>query len=292
MSRAVRLRSAVLIAGIASVMLPIWILWELWREPFTLLGFLFALSILLFLTFIARWDLVGTPLRYLFVAAFLLITFYKDGPGACVVVLVLLAALSVQLRHCPSDAIDMDFPLRHGTYYVVQGGQLSWLNHHHLSNSQRFAVDIVALNKWGMRGRGLYPRELKAYYVYGDAVYSPCFGVVTATEGNLPNVLPATTDDRNIAGNYIVIRLDGTNIHVALCHLMKDSISVRTGDRVEAMQKLALVGNSGNTSEPHLHVHAKRGGMAQSALDGEAIAVRFKSRWLIRGDVLRQLTGQ
>lgn len=287
MSRAVRLRPIMFIAGMTKLILAILITWELWRQPFTLQGFLFALIISLFLVFLGRWDLVGVPLRYVFVAALLFIAYGKGGPGPCIVTLVLLAALSLLLRHHEAGLIDMQFPLGPGTYCVVQGGQPSWLNHHHPSRSQRFALDIVALNRWGIRARGIYPRQLEAYYIFGDSVYSPCSGTVTATKGDLPDVLPGQADDKHVTGNHIVIRHDSAYIYVGLCHLMKDSVLVRVGEHVETMQRLARVGNSGNTSEPHLHVHAKRGGVAESMLDGEAVAVRFKARWLIRGDILR-----
>ena len=287
MSRAAPLRPMMFIAGTAKLILPILITWGLWQEPFTLQGFLFALVISLFLVFLGRWDLVGVPLRYVFVAALLFIAYDKGGPRPCILTLVLLAALSLLFRHHGDGSIDMQFPLGPGTYYVVQGGQSSWLNHHHPSRSQKFALDIVALNRWGIRARGIYPRQLEAYCIFGDSVYSPCSGTITATKGDLADVLPGQADEKHVTGNHIVIRHDGTDIYVGLCHLMKDTILVRAGEHVETMQRLARVGNSGNTSEPHLHVHAKRGGVAESMLDGEAVTVCFKSRWLIRGDVLR-----
>jgi murein DD-endopeptidase MepM/ murein hydrolase activator NlpD len=68
---------------------------------------------------------------------------------------------------------------------------------------------------------------------------------------------------------------------------MKGSVLVRPGDRVQAGQPLACVGNSGNTTEPHLHIHAKRGDKPDSILDGEGMPMRFGGRWLIRNSVVR-----
>lgn len=45
-------------------------------------------------------------------------------------------------------------------------------------------------------------------------------------------------------------------MRVELAHLQKGSVRVETGDPVKMGQSIALVGNSGNTSEPHLHIHA------------------------------------
>ena len=74
----------------------------------------------------------------------------------------------------------MNFPLHGGTFYVAQGGDAFWLNRHHMSKSQRFALDIVALNWLGARAWGIYPAALEAYAIYGETVYSPCSGTVTA----------------------------------------------------------------------------------------------------------------
>ena len=58
------------------------------------------------------------------------------------------------------------------------------------------------------------------------------------------------------------------------------------GDSVAAGQALGRVGNSGNSSEPHLHIHAVRAGTG-SALDGEAVALTFGGRFPVRGSIIR-----
>jgi murein DD-endopeptidase MepM/ murein hydrolase activator NlpD len=75
---------------------------------------------------------------------------------------------------------------------------------------------------------------------------------------------------------------------VGMAHLMQGSVLVKIGDRVTAGQTLARVGNSGNTSEPHLHIHAKHGGRPESMLDGEGVPIRFGGRWLIRNSLIRK----
>ncbi|MER8219486.1 M23 family metallopeptidase [Streptomyces sp. NPDC094143] len=57
---------------------------------------------------------------------------------------------------------------------------------------------------------------------------------------------------RRILGNHVVLDLgDGT--YAAYAHLRRGSLTVRQGDRVRAGQPIARCGNSGNSSEPHLH---------------------------------------
>ncbi|MET7637806.1 M23 family metallopeptidase [Streptomyces sp. NPDC005438] len=55
-----------------------------------------------------------------------------------------------------------------------------------------------------------------------------------------------------VIGNHVIVRLD-TGVYALYAHLHKRSAQVRKGDRVVAGQTLALCGNSGNSTEPHLH---------------------------------------
>jgi murein DD-endopeptidase MepM/ murein hydrolase activator NlpD len=55
-----------------------------------------------------------------------------------------------------------------------------------------------------------------------------------------------------ILGNHVVLDL-GDGVYAALAHLRRGSVRVRPGDLVAAGQQLAACGNSGNSTEPHLH---------------------------------------
>src|SRR3546814_21165157 len=58
---------------------------------------------------------------------------------------------------------------------------------------------------------------------------------------------------RFILGNHVIVD-HGDGTYVAYAHLRRGSLLVGVGDRVQAGQPLGEVGNSGNSSEPHLHV--------------------------------------
>jgi murein DD-endopeptidase MepM/ murein hydrolase activator NlpD len=55
-------------------------------------------------------------------------------------------------------------------------------------------------------------------------------------------------------GNHILLDL-GNDEYMFLCHFQNGSIKVKPGDHVRRAQPLGLCGNSGNSSEPHLHIH-------------------------------------
>ena len=58
-----------------------------------------------------------------------------------------------------------------------------------------------------------------------------------------------------------------------------DSVVVAQGDKVTTGQILGKVGNSGNTSEPHLHIHAEK--------DGKGVPITFNDRFLVRNSLVR-----
>src|SRR5207245_828660 len=98
---------------------------------------------------------------------------------------------------------------------------------------------------------------------------------------------PGEMDRTNVAGNFVLIQADGTEAYVVVAHLMQGTVVVRRGDHVSVGQRLGMVGNSGNTSEPHVHIHAKRGGKPDSVVDGEGVRMRFGGRWLVRNSLVR-----
>ncbi|MGI5169287.1 M23 family metallopeptidase [Spirillospora sp. CA-253888] len=63
---------------------------------------------------------------------------------------------------------------------------------------------------------------------------------------------------RFVLGNHVVLDLGG-GVHAVFAHLRRGSVRVRPGDRVRAGDVLGEVGNSGNSSEPHLHFHLMDG---------------------------------
>jgi murein DD-endopeptidase MepM/ murein hydrolase activator NlpD len=176
--------------------------------------------------------------------------------------LVALVVLSLGARGFEGEALAFDFPLRGPkTFYVAQGGGNAAVNYHGVASaSQAYALDIVALDRLGRKSEGLYPADLSRHAAYGETVYSPCDGEVVAAFGDAPDNRPPDTDAARPAGNHVWIRQgDSGNTYVVLAHLMRGSVEVRAGERVRRGQPIARVGNSGNTTEPHLHLQVQTG---------------------------------
>lgn len=216
-----------------------------WTEPSAVtLEFIIFGAVFVFLVLVGRWDIMGYHFRPILSALFLIICFLKGRWYEPLVAAAFVAVMWLLLsRPRVTSFIELPFPLRHGLYCVAHGGSTKILNHHAVSKSQRYALDIVRLNPLGFRCSGVYPSNLKAYAIFHDVVYSPSEGVITAVVNDQPGLLPGDMDPKHIAGNYVVIRCAGTDALVGLAHLARGSARVRVGDTVTAGQPLAQVGN-------------------------------------------------
>jgi len=206
-------------------------------------------------------------------------------------VAVLVAA--AMARRMPAEhAVDLQFPLRNGVYYVVGGGSVELLNAHLMTltaerfrafRGQSYGVDLLKLGAFGMRAAGVLPRDPARYAIYGDPVYAPCSGTVVQSEDGAPDMPPPRPDRTRMPGNHVL--LDCGDAHVLLAHLQPGSVRARPRQWIEAGAIIGLVGNSGNSNEPHLHVHAQRPAAAgREPLSGDPMPLRFNGRYLVRND--------
>jgi hypothetical protein len=129
--------------------------------------------------------------------------------------------------------------------------------------AQRFAIDWMRLDNAGRMVHG-DPSNVHNYVDYGAEVLAVADGTVVETldtlnnqiPGKLPN--PSTITLKNVLGNHIVLNL-GRGVFAFYAHLEKGSVRVKPGEHVKRGQVLANVGNTGNTSAPHLHFHLMDG---------------------------------
>ena len=112
--------------------------------------------------------------------------------------------------------------------------------------------------------------ELAANPSFGHPVRAPCAGRVIVVHSDRDDQFVGDRDDIHPRGNQVCVERDD-GLVVVLAHLRKGSIRVAEGERVHGGQVVAQVGNSGRSSEPHLHVH-----VADSA---EQIADGVVFRW-------------
>jgi len=228
-----------------------------------------AASIAAFAFLAGPWAFTSYYLRYAVPVLFLLAAAYsfrrprgKAGRLALSIpVLLLFAGLdaAVGMSHvAPRESYNVPFPLAAGEYYVLQGGNSVVTNPFHASVGSTLALDIVRLNAFDNRARGVAPRSLGDYGIFGDTVYSPCAGRVVAVQGGRPDHAPGESDPGHVNGNHVVLRCG--DVEILLAHMRQGSVVVSAGETVALGRAVGRVGNSGYSMEPHLHVGAKRGG--------------------------------
>lgn len=126
-----------------------------------------------------------------------------------------------------------------------------------LTLAQRFAIDWERLNEDDRLFVG-DPRAVESYFAYGAPVLAVADAriarVLDGLEEQVPGALPAVIPLTEADGNHVVLDL-GDGRFVLYAHMIPGSITVAEGDRVARGEVLGLVGNSGNTSAPHLHLH-------------------------------------
>ena len=253
-----------------------------------------AAGLTAFSFFAAPWGLLGVGLRWALALLFVIaaiVSFRRaadpeareESPFRIVGKIAIgmffgsvgMGALAARSMEGPT--VDLGMPLRGGTFLVAHGGSTPAANVYAGHPTQGLAVDFTRLNAAGLRARGFAPSALDKYAVYESAVVSPCAGtVLTATDGLGDNVPPAR-DEKNAGGNQVVLRCGDAVVHLE--HLQRGSVAVKAGAAVGRGAPLGRVGNSGNSTEPHLHVYATRG--------DRALGMTFDGRWLVRNATIR-----
>jgi hypothetical protein len=145
--------------------------------------------------------------------------------------------------------------------------------------AQRYAIDWVRyriVNGVGTTWSGAEDRN-SSYFCYGAPIYSMTSGTVTDVLDGIPENVPHSgkmaidVNFRNAGGNHVVIYA-GYGLYAFYAHMRPGTIKVKVGDHVSAGETLGEVGNSGNSTEPHLHEHIVN---RPSFLAGQGVPYEF-----------------
>jgi murein DD-endopeptidase MepM/ murein hydrolase activator NlpD len=139
-----------------------------------------------------------------------------------------------------------------GEWYVYWGGQSIAQNYHAAFRDQRFAYDFMILcNGRSHSGTGDNNAD---YFCFGQPVLAPGAGRVVGTGNEESDRRPGMMLTENPLGNHVIID-HGCREFSFLAHLRQGSVTVRSGDSVSQGQLIGECGNSGHSSESHLHYH-------------------------------------
>ncbi|SFE74411.1 M23 family metallopeptidase [Alteribacillus iranensis] len=286
------------------IILPAFLLFFLWKGTFHsklqwLIEVLAVSMYMIWTVLTGRWDWLGYYLRFLWVVLPILFFYLswkktqslpyftpltKEQKWSFAIHLFILLifgsynVMAFSSYTTEDTAIELSFPLQDGKYYVGHGGNHVQMNYHNSYEPQQYALDITKLNDLGLRTAGLYPKELESYAIYEDTLYSPCDGKIIEARDGLPDQTPPHSDPDHPKGNYAALRCEGTDATVYIAHMQNGSVAMEKESHVTQGEPIGRVGNSGNTSEPHLHIHAE--------LDGTGVPIHFDGKFLVRNSIV------
>jgi murein DD-endopeptidase MepM/ murein hydrolase activator NlpD len=140
-----------------------------------------------------------------------------------------------------------------GSWTVVWGGDTPEQNYHIDNQAQKGAFDFLIVGKNGKTYRS-DGRTNEDYYAFGQEITAPCDAEVVMVVDGIKDNVPGEMNPVYIPGNTVVLK-SAAGEHLVFAHLQQGSVTVRQGEKVKQGQVVGLCGNSGNSSEPHLHFH-------------------------------------
>ena len=175
----------------------------------------------------------------------------------------------------PGQAVELELPFR-GRWRVQNSPARRVPSHGTTAFGSSHAIDFVPVDEHDRSA----PRSLRSlvrsepaevFAGFGRPILSPINGTVVSTHDGEPDhegrrsqltlIAYMLTQGRRvkagppgIAGNHIVVAISPAGPFVLLAHLRRHSVRVTPGEFVFTGQQLAACGNSGNSTEPHLHV--------------------------------------
>jgi hypothetical protein len=191
------------------------------------------------------------------------------------------------LRIQPVRALDVPVLERNTTkmilpfqeeWFVYWGGTQVEQNYHVAEISQQYAYDLLMVeNGASHRGEGTKNEE---YLVFGKEIIAPCDGRVVQVITGVEDNIPGRTNPEQLTGNTVVLKTDAEEF-ILFAHLKKGSIMVEEGQDVRRGEVLAQCGNSGNSTEPHLHLSLQN----QIDMVGATGAKLYFDRLLVNGEI-------
>jgi hypothetical protein len=137
-------------------------------------------------------------------------------------------------------------------WYVYWGGRSVAENYHVEARDQRYAYDFVVVHEGSTHRKDGSANA--HYYAFGRPIVAPAGGMVVAMTNDVPDNRPGLMNALQPLGNHVVIA-HGNGEFSFMAHFQRGTVLVRSGEIVARGQVLARCGNSGNSSEPHLHYH-------------------------------------
>jgi len=144
-----------------------------------------------------------------------------------------------------------------GEWYTYWGGTDKRQNYHVATRPQQGAFDFIVVDKNDKSYERSGTRN-EDYYAFGKPLYAVCDAVVYDVNTGVEDNRPSQMNPTEALGNYVILKTANEE-YIFYAHFQNESIKVKKGDTVKQGQYLGNCGNSGNSSEAHLHLHIQDG---------------------------------
>jgi murein DD-endopeptidase MepM/ murein hydrolase activator NlpD len=139
-----------------------------------------------------------------------------------------------------------------GTWTVFWGGDTKAQNYHVENQAQKNAFDLMIFKDG--KSYKTDGRTNDDYYAFGLELMAPCDGDIVLVVDGIKDNMPGVMNPVYVHGNSVIIKT-ANNEYLFFAHFKQHSVRVKEGQKISRGTVLGLCGNSGNSSEPHLHFH-------------------------------------
>ena len=175
----------------------------------------------------------------------------------------------------------MKLPFK-GEWSVTWGGDTKEQNYHVESVAQKNAFDFLIYDDKGSTHKGTGETN-EDYYAFGKELYAPCDGEVVLVVDGVKDNVPGVLNPIYIPGNTVIIKT-ATGEYAFFAHFKQHSIVVKQGQKVSTGALLGLCGNSGNSSEAHLHFHLQNVEDMTKAIGAKCYFDQLKVNGVLKSD--------
>ncbi|MDR3244828.1 MAG: peptidoglycan DD-metalloendopeptidase family protein [Prevotellaceae bacterium] len=144
-------------------------------------------------------------------------------------------------------------PLKDGEWAVVWGGDTKEQNYHVEHRAQKNAFDFIITDEKGKSFK-TNGKTNDDYYAFGKELIAPCDGEVVLVVDGVKDNVPGTLNPIYVPGNTVIVKTEN-NEYLFFAHFKQHSVKVKEGQKIKQGEILGLCGNSGNSTEAHLHFH-------------------------------------
>lgn len=237
-----------------------------WKSPLGLLVGFHCLAFTLYALDLFPWYFWGLPFLIPWLLILLWIFFRHNSEGRLKSIHLLpsslvILGLLIWLYYPRGVEATLSSPFPKGQSFVIFHGGNSphhqrW---HRIKSEYHYALDIIPRNSWYQISTSFWPENNADFIGVGTEIISPCEATVIKSWNKLSNNQLDQPVSEAIPGNHLYLQCSN-GLVVKLEHMGEGSALFKAGEKIKPGQKVGVLGNTGLSYFPHLHIHVLKNG--------------------------------